>query len=108
MNDPSFPAIFSAPSKNNDMFHAVHLPVNILYINVREYRRHNQNGQSRETGNIGYTRRRQKKQKHNTIYNTYYTYKLYGRHHHLERHRRCNGYRAVERGSSLSRVEPNA
>jgi len=25
------------------------------------------NGQSRETGNIGYTRRRQIKQKHNTI-----------------------------------------
>jgi hypothetical protein len=28
----------------------------------------NQNGQSRETGNIGYTRRRKIKQKHNTIY----------------------------------------
>ena len=27
-------------------------------INVREYRRSNQNGQSSETGNIGYTRRR--------------------------------------------------
>ena len=26
-----------------------------------------QNGQSRETGNIGYTRRRKTKQKHNTI-----------------------------------------
>jgi hypothetical protein len=26
------------------------------------------NGQSRETGNIGYTRRRKTKQKHNTIY----------------------------------------
>ena len=40
-----------------------------LYINVREYRRSrgNQNGQSRETGNIGHTRRRQTKQKHNTI-----------------------------------------
>jgi hypothetical protein len=36
-------------------------------INVREYRRGNQNGQSRETGNIGYTRQRQTKQKHNTI-----------------------------------------
>ena len=32
------------------------------WINVREYRRGNQNGQSRETGNIGYT-----KQKHNII-----------------------------------------
>ena len=27
-------------------------------INVREYRRGNEKGQSRETGNIGYTRRR--------------------------------------------------
>ena len=27
----------------------------------------NKNGQSRETGNVGYTRRRQTKQKHNTI-----------------------------------------
>ena len=36
-------------------------------INVREYRRGNKNGQSRETDNIGYTRRRQTKQKHNTI-----------------------------------------
>ena len=36
-------------------------------INVREYWRGNQNGQSRETGNIGYTRWRQTKQKHNTI-----------------------------------------
>jgi len=34
----------------------------IDYINVREYRRGIKNGQSRETGNIGYT-----KQKHNTI-----------------------------------------
>ena len=38
-----------------------------VYINVREYRRGNQNGQSRETGNIEHTRRRQTKQKHNTI-----------------------------------------
>ena len=36
-------------------------------INVREYWRGNQNGQSRETGNIGYTRWRETKQKHNTI-----------------------------------------
>ena len=35
-------------------------------IKVREYRRGNQKGQSRETGNIGYTRRR-KKIKTNTI-----------------------------------------
>ena len=33
-------------------------------INVRECRRDNKKGQSRETGNIGYTRRR--KTKHNT------------------------------------------
>jgi hypothetical protein len=33
----------------------------------REYRMDNNNGQSRETGNIGYTKRRQTKQKHNTI-----------------------------------------
>jgi xanthine/uracil permease len=33
------------------------------YINVREYRRANKNRQSRETGNIGYTRRR--KTQHN-------------------------------------------
>ena len=36
-------------------------------INVREYRRGIKNGQSRETGNIGYTKQRQTKQKHNTI-----------------------------------------
>jgi hypothetical protein len=37
-------------------------------INVKEYRMGNKKkGQSRETGNIGYTRRRQTKQKHNTI-----------------------------------------
>ena len=36
-------------------------------INVREHRRGNQNGQSRETGNIGYTRRRKTNKKHNTI-----------------------------------------
>ena len=39
----------------------------MLLINVREYRRGFQNGQSRETGNIGHTRRRQTKQKHNTV-----------------------------------------
>ena len=38
------------------------------WMNVREYRRGNQNVQSRETCNIGYTRQRQTKQKHNTIY----------------------------------------
>ena len=36
-------------------------------INAREYRRVNQNGQSRETGDIEYTRQRQTKQKHNTL-----------------------------------------
>jgi hypothetical protein len=36
-------------------------------MNVREYRRGNQNGQSRETGNIEYTGQRTTKQKHNTI-----------------------------------------
>ena len=30
-------------------------------INVREYRRGNEKGQSRETGNIGYTRQRTNK-----------------------------------------------
>ena len=38
----------------------------VFYINVREYRRANQIGQSRDTGNIGYTRRRKTKHKHNT------------------------------------------
>jgi hypothetical protein len=38
-----------------------------LQINVREYRRGNQKGQSRGTGNIGYTSRRKSKQKHDTI-----------------------------------------
>jgi hypothetical protein len=36
-------------------------------INGRQYRMGNQNGQYRETGNIGYTRPKQTKQKHNTI-----------------------------------------
>ena len=35
-------------------------------INVREYRRGNKQGQSRETGNIRHTRRRKTKLKHNT------------------------------------------
>jgi hypothetical protein len=34
---------------------------------ARIYRSGNRNEQSRETGNIGYTRRRQTKQTHNTI-----------------------------------------
>jgi hypothetical protein len=38
-----------------------------MLINAREYRKSNQNGQSRETTNIGYTRRRKTKQKYNTI-----------------------------------------
>ena len=38
-----------------------------LKINVREYQRAIKKGQSRETGNIRYTRWRQTKQKHNTI-----------------------------------------
>ena len=29
-----------------------------MYLNIREYRRGNNNGQSRETGNIGYIRQR--------------------------------------------------
>ena len=43
---------------------------------MREYRRGIKNGQSRETGNIGYTRRRKTKEKHNTICvgHNYYTY----------------------------------
>ena len=36
-------------------------------INIRKYRRAVKNGQSRETGNIRYTRLRKTKQKHNTI-----------------------------------------
>ena len=36
-------------------------------MNVREYRRGIKNGQSRETGNLGYTRWRKTKQKHSTI-----------------------------------------
>jgi hypothetical protein len=45
--------LYSAPYKNNDMFHTVHLPVNILYINVREYRSANQNLQSKVYYNDG-------------------------------------------------------
>jgi len=41
-------------------------------INIREYRRGNKNGQSREAGNVGYTRRRKTKQKHNTIIKHFY------------------------------------
>jgi len=43
---------------------------NILLINkhyVRIPKGHSKKGQSRETGNTGYTRRRKTKQKHNTI-----------------------------------------
>ena len=39
----------------------------LLQIIAREYRRGNQNGQSRETANIEYTRGRKSKQKHNVI-----------------------------------------
>ena len=39
----------------------------LLQINVREYQRGNQKGQSRETGNTMHTRRRKTKQKHNII-----------------------------------------
>jgi hypothetical protein len=41
--------------------------LNLSYINVRECRRTIKIWQSRETGIIGYTRRRRPKQKHNTI-----------------------------------------
>ena len=34
---------------------------------IREYRKGNRKGQSRETGNIGYIRQIKTKQKHNTI-----------------------------------------
>ena len=37
------------------------------YENIREYRRGNENGQSGETGNMGYTRRRQTRQHINAI-----------------------------------------
>jgi hypothetical protein len=41
----------------------------IYGINVREYRRGNKKkGQFKETGKIGFTRRRQTKQIHNTKY----------------------------------------
>ena len=40
-------------------------------INVREYRRGNQNGQSRETGKIGYTRPR--KNQHNMCWTPLFT-----------------------------------
>jgi hypothetical protein len=46
------------------------IEMSILYmlVNVRKYRRGNQkNGQSRETGNIGYTIRRKTKRKHNAL-----------------------------------------
>jgi hypothetical protein len=36
----------------------------IIEITVRDYRRDNANGPSRENGNIGYTRRRKTNQKH--------------------------------------------
>jgi len=36
-------------------------------INLKEYQSGKTHGQSRETGNIGYTRGRKTKQKHNTI-----------------------------------------
>jgi hypothetical protein len=39
----------------------------VIQINFRKHRRGNQKRTSRETGNIGYTRRRKIKQKHNTI-----------------------------------------
>jgi len=39
----------------------------VFIISIRQYQRDNQNGQSRETGNIGYTSRRQAKQEHSTI-----------------------------------------
>jgi len=41
--------------------------VYVYCINVREYGKVYQNGQSRETGNTGSTTRRQTKQKYNTI-----------------------------------------
>ena len=43
--------------------YAIPLYSNIcIHIDVREYRRGNQKGHSRETGNIGYTRRRKTNQ----------------------------------------------
>ena len=46
-------------------------------VNVREYRMGNQNEQSRETGNIGYSRRRKTKQKkqHNMCWTPLYANK---------------------------------
>jgi hypothetical protein len=45
--------MYSVPYKNNDMFHTVHLPVNILCINLSEYRSVNQNLQSKVYYNDG-------------------------------------------------------
>jgi hypothetical protein len=39
----------------------------LINFMVKELRRVIKNGQSKETGNIGYKRRRKTKQKHNTI-----------------------------------------
>ena len=48
------------------MYYVVYIDIE-AYIKVKELRRVIKNGQSKETGNIGYKRRRKTKQKHNTI-----------------------------------------
>ena len=42
--------------------------VSLLYLNVREYQRAIQKGQSLEADNLGYTKRNKTEQKHNTTY----------------------------------------
>ena len=46
----------------------------LQYINVIEYQKGNKKVESRETGNIEYTRRRQTNQKHNTLYKNKHKY----------------------------------
>jgi hypothetical protein len=65
---------------------------------MREHRRVNQNRQSRETGNIRYTRQRKTKQKHNTIYVGHHKFqgriqdfKLGGGGGHLKKLRQAEG-----------------
>ena len=61
-----------------------------LYINAREYRKGNQRGQYRETGNIAYTRqRRRKKKKKETQYNMCWTPLYVNNHTHKNVNKTC-------------------
>ena len=66
---------------------------------VIDYRRYNKKkkGQSRETGNIGYTRQRQAKQQHNTIC---------AGHHHTQDTNNINKTRAIMQTRGV-KDEPN-